>query len=102
MPGQLKAKALVNERNLIEKVNSWNTNPVLGDMLTETTYAEYKDFGGVQFPTRITQKQGGFPTLDLTISEVKPNAPVDIQPPDNIKQTNVKVQSTKLPMASGT
>jgi glyoxylase-like metal-dependent hydrolase (beta-lactamase superfamily II) len=96
VPGQLKAKALVNERNLIEKVDSWNTNPVLGDMLTETTYAEYKDFGGVQFPTRITQKQGGFPTLDLTISEVKPNAPVDIQPPDNIKQTSVKVESDKI------
>jgi hypothetical protein len=43
-------------------VESWNTNPVLGDMLTETTYADYKDFGGVQFPTEITQKQARFPT----------------------------------------
>jgi len=32
-------------------------------MLTETTYTDYKDFGGVQFPTKITQKQGGFPRL---------------------------------------
>ena len=61
VPGELKVKAFVNERNLVEKVKSWNTNPVLGDMLTETTYADYKDFGGVQFPTKITQKAGGLP-----------------------------------------
>jgi len=96
VPGQLKVKALVNERNLVEKVDSWNTNPVLGDMLTETTYADYKDFGGVQFPTKITQKQGGFPTIDLTISEVKPNAPVDIQVPDNVRQASVKVETDKV------
>jgi len=96
VPGQLKVKALVNERSLVEKVDSWNTNPVLGDMLTETTYADYKDFGGVQFPTKITQKQGGFPTLDLTISEVKPNASVDIPVPDNVRQASVKVETDKV------
>src|SRR5215471_12161132 len=73
-----------------------STNPVLGDMLTETTYADYKDFGGVQFPTKITQKAGGFPTLDLAVSEVKPNATVDIQVPDNVRQAVVKVQTDKI------
>jgi glyoxylase-like metal-dependent hydrolase (beta-lactamase superfamily II) len=96
VPGQFKVKALVNERNLVEKVDSWNTNPVLGDMLTETTYADYKDWGGVQFPTKITQKQGGFPTLELTVSEVKPNAPVDIPVPDNVRQASVKVETDKV------
>src|SRR5918998_1388214 len=61
VPGSFKATAAVNDRNLIEKVDFWNTNPVLGDMQTETVYADYKDFGGVQFPTRITQKQAGAP-----------------------------------------
>jgi glyoxylase-like metal-dependent hydrolase (beta-lactamase superfamily II) len=96
VPGQLKVKAFVNDRNLIEKVESWNTNPVLGDMATETTYADYKDFGGAQFPTRITQTQGGFPTLDLTVTDVKPNAPVDIQIPDNVRQASVKVTADKV------
>jgi glyoxylase-like metal-dependent hydrolase (beta-lactamase superfamily II) len=95
-PNKLKVSALVNERNLVEKVESWSTNPVLGDTLTETTYANYKDFGGVQFPTRIMQKQGGFPTLDLTISEVKPQAPADIQVPDNVRQTVVQVKTDKV------
>jgi glyoxylase-like metal-dependent hydrolase (beta-lactamase superfamily II) len=96
VPGELKVKALVNEHNQVEKVESVSTNPVLGDMLTETTYADYKDFGGVQFPTKITQKAGGFPTLDLSVSEAKANQPVDIQVPDNVRQAAVKVQTDKI------
>ena len=96
VPGQLKVKAFVNEHNLVEKVESWSTNPVLGDMATETTYADYKDFGGVQFPTKITQSQGGFPTLDLTVSDVKSNARADIQAPDTVRQASVKVQADKI------
>jgi len=95
VPGKFKAHAHVNERNLIEKVESWQTNPVLGDTLTETTYADYKAFDGVQFPTKITQKQGGFPSLDLTVSEVKPNAPADIQVPDNVRQATTQVKIDK-------
>jgi glyoxylase-like metal-dependent hydrolase (beta-lactamase superfamily II) len=96
VPGQFKVKAFVNDRNQVEKVESWNSNPVLGDLQTETTYADYKDFGGAQFPTRITQKQGGFPTLDLTVTDVKPNAPADIQIPDNVRQASVKVTADKV------
>ena len=96
VPGQFKVKAFVNDRNQVEKVESWNTNPVLGDLQTETTYADYKDFGGAQFPTKITQKQGGFPTLDLTVTDVKPNAPADIQAPENARQASVKVTADKV------
>jgi glyoxylase-like metal-dependent hydrolase (beta-lactamase superfamily II) len=95
-PGQFKVRAVVDDKNLVEKVESWNTNPVLGDMLTETVYADYQDFGGVRFPTKITQKQGGFPTVDLTISKVTANPPADIQPPDNVRQASIKVQADKV------
>jgi glyoxylase-like metal-dependent hydrolase (beta-lactamase superfamily II) len=50
------------------------------------TYSDYRDFGGVKFPTKIKQSAGGFPSLDLTVSEVKPNAPVDITVPDPVRQ----------------
>jgi len=96
VPGQFKVRAMVNDENLVEKVESGNTNPVLGDTLTETVYADYKDVGGVRFPTRITQKQGGFPTLDLTISKVIANPPADIQSPDNVRQASIKVQADKV------
>jgi len=95
VPGKLKVNALVNEGNLVEKVESWVTNPVVGDVLTETTYTDYKAFDGVQFPTKITQKQGGFPSLELTVSDAKPNAPVDIKVPDNVSQATVQVKTEK-------
>ena len=96
VPGRFKVNAIVNDRNLVEKVESWTTNPVLGDMLVETTYADYQDFSGVKFPTKITQKTGGFPSLDLTVSDVQPNAAVDIQVPDNVRQAAVRVQAQQV------
>src|SRR6266496_6736688 len=43
-----------------------------------------------------SQKQGGFPTLELAVSEVKPNAPADIPVPDNVGQASIKVQLDKV------
>jgi glyoxylase-like metal-dependent hydrolase (beta-lactamase superfamily II) len=69
----------LNDQNILEKVETKIDNTVLGDIPYETTYSDYKDFGGVKFPTHIVQKQGGYPVLDLTITDVKPNAPANIQ-----------------------
>jgi glyoxylase-like metal-dependent hydrolase (beta-lactamase superfamily II) len=66
---------------MVEKVETWIDNTVLGDMLFEALYSNYKDFGGIKFPSQITQKQGGYPIFDLTVTDVKPNVPVNIQPP---------------------
>src|SRR5206468_7024263 len=81
--GQNKAKVngYINDQNMVERVETWIDNPVLGDMLFDATYTDYKDFGGVKFPTKIVQKQGDYPILDLTITDVKPNVPVTIQGP---------------------
>lgn len=95
-PGQFKATAFVNDQNLVEKLESWVPNPVLGDMAVETTYSDYRDFGGVKFPTKIVQKQGGFPALDLAVTAVQPNATVDIQVPDNVRQAAVRVQTQQV------
>ena len=67
------------DQNILERVETKIDNAVLGDVAVETTFSDYKDFGGVKFPTHILQKQGGYPVLDLTISDVKPNAPANIQ-----------------------
>ena len=72
-PG-FNARATINSQNLVERVESWIDNPVLGDMLMVTTYRDYKDFGGVKLPGRILQTAGGYPAFDLVVSEVKPNA----------------------------
>jgi hypothetical protein len=79
--GKYKVNGYVNEQNLIEKVETWIDNDVLGDMVVQGAYLQYQDFGGLKFPTTIIQKQGGFNTLILIVDNVKPNAPVNIQPP---------------------
>jgi glyoxylase-like metal-dependent hydrolase (beta-lactamase superfamily II) len=81
--GQNKAmvNGYINDQNLVERVETWIDNAMLGDMLFEAVYSDYKDYGGVKFPTKIVQRQGGYPILDLTINDVRPNAPADIQGP---------------------
>lgn len=71
----------INDQNLVERVETLIDSPILGDMPFEAVYSDYKDFAGVKFPTRIVQRQGGHPVFDLTVSDVRPNAAVTIQPP---------------------
>ncbi len=72
------AHGYLNEQNILERVETTVDNTVLGDIPFETSFADYKDFSGLKFPTHIVQKQGGFPVLDLTITGVKANAPSNI------------------------
>lgn len=71
--GEHTVTGTINDRNLVERVETRLDNNVLGDMLVEATYSDYKDFAGVKFPTRIVLRQGGFPTLDLSVKTVQPN-----------------------------
>ena len=102
VPGRFKAEALVNAQNLIEKVNGTVAHAVLGDMPIEITYADYKAFGGVQFPTKITQTAGRHPSVDLTISDVQPTATVDVPVPGTVEQSpNPYARVTTQMMADG-
>jgi len=74
----------LNDQNLVDRVEYLSTNSVVGDVPIEMTYSDYATFGGVQFPTHIVEKQDGFETLDVTIKDVKPNAPVAIEVPANV------------------
>jgi glyoxylase-like metal-dependent hydrolase (beta-lactamase superfamily II) len=76
-----KVNGYINEQNLVERVETWIDNAFFGDMLVEAIYSDYKDVGGAQFPMHIVQKQGGYPTFDLNVTDVKVNAAVNIQPP---------------------
>ena len=96
--GQNKAKVngYINDQNMVERVETWIDNPVLGDMLFDSAYSGYKDFNGVKFPTKIVQKQGDYPILDLTITDVKPNAAVSIQAPPPQNPAPATATSEKL------
>ncbi len=75
-----KVNGYINEQNLVERVETWIDNAFLGDTLFEAIYSDYKAAGGAQFPTHIVQKQGGYPTFDLRLTDVQANAAVNIQP----------------------
>jgi len=76
-----RVEGFINAQHLVERIETRTANPILGDMPIETTFAEYREFGGVRFPTRIALRQGGFPTLEITVSDVRPNAALDLQAP---------------------
>jgi glyoxylase-like metal-dependent hydrolase (beta-lactamase superfamily II) len=93
-----QVNAYVGPDNLIDRVETRIDNAVLGDMSFEALYSDYKDYGQIKFPTHIVQKQGGYPILDLTVSDVKPNAAVTIQPP----QGRGGAPAAAAPAAAGT
>jgi glyoxylase-like metal-dependent hydrolase (beta-lactamase superfamily II) len=83
--GKYKMVGTVNAKGEVEKVQTWVDQPIVGDMLVETTYSGYKDFGGVTFPSRIVQTQDGFPALDITVTAVTANPAADIAVPENVR-----------------
>jgi glyoxylase-like metal-dependent hydrolase (beta-lactamase superfamily II) len=95
-PGKLSATAYLNDDFLVERVESRLPDAVLGEVSAVTVYSGYRDYGGVKFPGRIQQSQGGHPTLDLTVKEVQPNATADIQVPDNVRTAAERVTAEKV------
>jgi glyoxylase-like metal-dependent hydrolase (beta-lactamase superfamily II) len=73
--------AFINDRHLIERIATRVAHPLLGDMAVETVFSDYKTFAGVQFPMRIVQRQGGHPTMDVTVADVRPGGGAVALPP---------------------
>jgi glyoxylase-like metal-dependent hydrolase (beta-lactamase superfamily II) len=71
-----KVRGIINDQHLLEEVDSWTPHTQFGDMLVRDIYTDYKDVGGIKAPMRISREEGGYLTLDLTVSEVHPNAAV--------------------------
>jgi glyoxylase-like metal-dependent hydrolase (beta-lactamase superfamily II) len=95
-PGRFRAIVFIGPNGFVDRVESRFPDPVLGDTLVVTTYSDYRPFGNVSFPSRITQAQGGFPILDLTVRDVQSNAPADIQLPDTVKSATERVAVDKV------
>jgi glyoxylase-like metal-dependent hydrolase (beta-lactamase superfamily II) len=75
----------INKLSQVDRVRAWVPNDVFGDMLIETTYSGYRNYNGIQFPSRIQQSQGGYPTLDLTVTAVEINPFISISVPDAVR-----------------
>jgi glyoxylase-like metal-dependent hydrolase (beta-lactamase superfamily II) len=87
VPGRFRADAQVGDQGVIDRVSGVIPHAVLGDLPIEITYADYKDFGGVKFPTKIRQSAAGHPSLEVTVTAVRTNVAADLTTPDAIRDT---------------
>jgi len=85
-PNKIRLEGVINAQGLVERIETSFGSPMLGDTRLEAVFSDYRDFSGIRFPSHIVQRNGGYPTLDLTVLEVKPNLPVTIEVPPSIRQ----------------
>ncbi|HYR89634.1 MAG TPA: MBL fold metallo-hydrolase [Terriglobia bacterium] len=65
----------VNEQNIVDRVETWLGDNIMGDMHILATYTGWKDFGGVMAPSKIAQTRGGWPYFEVDVTAAKPNPP---------------------------
>jgi len=105
--GKYRVTGEFDKDNLLERVVTWIPNPVMGDMLVELRYSDYKDVGGgAKFPFHIHGHQGDHPLipgghnwLDVRVSDAKVNADAAVAVPDAVRNApapQMRVATTKL------
>jgi glyoxylase-like metal-dependent hydrolase (beta-lactamase superfamily II) len=112
--GKYRVQCGINDKNLVERIQTWFPNPVVGDLYYELVLTNYKDFGGVMFPANFHQHHdldddlegegvnvsGGHNSFGLTVANVQVN-PANAAPavPDAARNATVppvRVESQKV------
>ncbi|MGE0405694.1 MAG: MBL fold metallo-hydrolase [Candidatus Korobacteraceae bacterium] len=97
--GKYRYVGRINGQNQVERVQTWIDNPILGDTPVEIVYSDYRDFGGVRFPTKIVRSQGGHPVLELTVAKATANPDVKVDIPEQVRNApppTVRAEVEKL------
>lgn len=90
--GKYKVSGAIDDQNLVERVQTWIGNPLLGDLVWQFEFRNYKDFGGVKFPAHFHQHAGDIRNeshhgIVFDVTEVKANVPVEkVTVPDVVKR----------------
>jgi glyoxylase-like metal-dependent hydrolase (beta-lactamase superfamily II) len=99
--GVFSAVAFINDKYLVERVESRMPDPVMGDTAVVTEYWDYRDLGTIKFPMRMRQTLAGTTVLDIELKEVQPNAEVSIPVPDVVRAAKDKENVTVEKAAEG-
>jgi glyoxylase-like metal-dependent hydrolase (beta-lactamase superfamily II) len=67
----------VDDKNIVDRVETWFQDNIMGDMHILAVYSDWKDFGGAKVPTKIVQTRGEFPFFEVNVTAAKAN-PADI------------------------
>ncbi len=105
VPGRFAAVVYLDGKHRVTGVDSVVPSPVLGDTAVTTWYDDYKEFvsanGAVKFPSRIRQEAAGHPVLDITVSSVQINTPLEAAVPDSVRNFKENVVAEKVPAVAG-
>lgn len=83
--GPHKFVGLINAQHEVARIRTWIDSPVLGDMPCDAIFTDYRDFDGWRFPGHIVRTMGGKTRLDMKVTSVKVNLPVDIVTPEPMR-----------------
>jgi len=112
--GKYRVQCAINDKNLVERIQTYFANPVVGDLYYELVLTNYKDFGGgVMFPATFhahhdldddlegegVNVSGGHNQFGLTVSNVQLNVGgAALTVPDAVRAATippVRVESQK-------
>lgn len=109
--GKYRVNGTINPDGLLERVQTWVPNPVVGDLYYENVYTNYREVGGVQIP-RFHQHQdyddganlpnvsGGDHAFGLeSVSELRANVTLSLPVPDVVMSATIEpvtVESQRL------
>lgn len=100
--GNYTLNGTIDAQNMVTKIETKRPDPVLGDTDVVATFSDYKDFNGVKFPAKILVTEGGFPSWDLTVTNVTPNAPLELPVPAPVQAATLPpVQTASAKLANG-
>ncbi len=72
----------IDSANMVQKVEVMISDNFLGDVSWNAVFTDWKDWGnGVKFPSKIVQRQWDPRIFELSVTNLKVNAPVDLAPP---------------------
>ncbi len=83
--GKYRVNATINSQNLIQRIQTWAPDPVLGDMNYEHEYTQWQDVDGVKFPAgwhhhdgwdderQFPVISGGHNSFGGVFADIKPN-----------------------------
>jgi glyoxylase-like metal-dependent hydrolase (beta-lactamase superfamily II) len=95
------------QTKLLTKYESLGDDPIFGDVLRETLFADYREIEGLKIPSRISLRYAGELISDLRYDEIKvnthPAADVFQIPPDFVRgpETLGLLSPTLTPLAPG-
>jgi len=68
----------IDDKNMVDHVETWLGENIMGDMQIVSTYSGWKDFGGGAIaPAKIVQTRGGWPFFEVNVTAAKAN-PSDV------------------------